>query len=160
MIALVIPLFLADSAALRSRSYEKPTSAQLNAYVNAVKQPLAYGLIDPHNKILVATVIAEAGRVEQGATMLKEVIADDPRSFEALTTLSSIYEQTNKVADAIPLRRKMVALDPFNQKILLKLGEDLKATGDKAGAKAVIPLIDAFAASTPEAASAHKELGA
>ena len=74
--------------------------------------------------------------------------------------LVTIYEQTNRFGLAVPLRRSIVELDPYNQKNLLKLGEDLKAVGNLAGAKAVIPLIDAFAANTPEAAQAKREFGA
>ena len=92
--------------------------------------------------------------------LIIQVIHSDPRNFEALSVLVSIYEQTNRIPSAIPLRREMVTLDPYNQKNLLKLGEDLKAMGDIAGAKAVIPLIDAFASSTPEAAQAKREFGA
>ncbi len=160
MLALVIPLFLADAAARMSRAYAKPTNEQMSAYADAVKKPLGYGFVDPHNKIMVGILLAEAGRVDDGLKLLKEVAASDARSYDALNPLASIYEQTNRVAEAIPLRRKMAALDPFNQKNLLKLGQDLKLTGDIAGAKAMIPLIDAFAASTPEAAQAKSEFGA
>ena len=159
-LALVIPLFLADSAARMSRSYAKPTAAQMSAYIDAVKKPLGYGLVDPSNKVMVGTLLAEANQVDAGLTLLNQVIASDPRNYGAIETVASIYEQTNKISSAVPLRRQMVTLDPYNQKNLLKLGEDLKATGDAAGAKTVIPLIDAFAASTPESAQAHKELGA
>ena len=159
-LALVIPLFLADSDARMSRSYAKPTSAQISAYKTAVVKPLGYGLVDPHNKVTVGTLLAEAGQVDDGVSLLNQVIHSDPRNFEALSVLVSIYEQTNRIPSAIPLRREMVTLDPYNQKNLLKLGEDLKAMGDIAGAKAVIPLIDAFASSTPEAAQAKREFGA
>jgi hypothetical protein len=159
-LALVIPLFLADSAARMSRSYAKPSTAQMSAYIDAVKKPLGYGLVDPSNKVMVGTLLAEANQVDAGLTLLNQVIASDPRNYGAIETVASIYEQTNKISSAVPLRRQLVTLDPYNQKNLLKLGEDLKATGDVAGAKTVIPLIDAFAASTPESAQAHKELGA
>ncbi len=160
MLALVIPLFLADSAARMSRAYSKPTSDQVNAYVTAVKKPLGFGIVDPHNKVVVGILLAEANQVPEGEKLLQDVASSDSQAGEAMTALASIYEQTNKIAQAIPLRKKLVVLDPFNQKNLLKLGQDLKLTGDIAGAKAVIPLIDAFAASTPEAAQAKSEFGA
>jgi hypothetical protein len=53
----------------------------------------------------------------------------------------------------------MAALDPWNYQNLLQLGQDLKQAGDKAGAKAIIAKIDAFASATPEAATAHKDFG-
>ena len=54
----------------------------------------------------------------------------------------------------------LTELDPYNQKLLLKLGEDLKASGDLAGARAIIPLIGSFASGAPEFAQAKREFGA
>ena len=128
-VAIVIPLFLADSSARMARSYAKPTAQQMNAYVDAVKKPLTYGFQDPANKFMVATLLAEAGRVDEGIAMLKDLIATDPQNFAAFDTLANIYEQTNRPAQAVPLRKKAVALDPFNPKIVEKLNQDLKASG-------------------------------
>ncbi len=128
-LAIVIPLFLADSSARMARSYAKPTAQQMNAYVDAVKKPLTYGFQDPANKFMVATLLAEAGRVDEGIAMLKDLIATDPQNFAAVDTLANIYEQTNRPAQAVPLRKKAVTLDPFNPKIVEKLNQDLKASG-------------------------------
>ena len=128
-VAIVIPLFLADSSARMARSYAKPTVQQLNAYVDAVKKPLTYGFQDPANKFMVATLLAEAGRVDEGISLLKDLIATDPQNFAAVDTLANIYEQTNRPAQAVPLRKKTIALDPFNPKIVEKLNQDLKASG-------------------------------
>ena len=128
-LAIVIPLFLADSSARMARSYAKPTAQQMNAYVDAVKKPLTYGFQDPANKFMVATLLAEAGRVDEGIAMLKDLIATDPQNFAAFDTLANIYEQTNRPAQAVPLRKKAVTLDPFNPKIVEKLNQDLKASG-------------------------------
>jgi O-antigen ligase/Flp pilus assembly protein TadD len=159
-IAIVIPLFLADAQVKMAQSYSKPDSSNVATYITAVKKPLTYGFVDPYSKLMVASLLARAGDVSSSVTMTKELVASDSRNYDALNLLATIYEQTKRVPSAIPLRRKMIALDPFNQKILLQLGKDLKASGDVAGAKAVIPLIDAFAASTPEAAQAKSEFGA
>ena len=128
-IAIVIPLALADSAARLAHSYAKPTTAQLSAYNAAVRKPLTYGFQDPSNKVMVATLLAEAGSLEQGIAIFKEVIASDPHNYAAIDTLANIYEQTNKPAQAVPLRKKTIALDPFNPKIVEKLNQDLKASG-------------------------------
>jgi hypothetical protein len=74
--------------------------------------------------------------------------------------LADIYEQTSRPAQAVPIRKTMVELDPFNQKNLLKLGQDLKVTGDVAGAKALIAKIDAISPDTAEAKQAKAEFGA
>ena len=159
-IAIAIPLFLADAQVKMAQSYSKPNSSNASTYIAAVKKPLTYGFIDPYSKLIVASLLAQAGDLTSGVTMAKELVASDSRNYDALNLLATIYEQTKKVPSAIPLRRKMIALDPFNQKILLQLGKDLKATGDVTGAQGVIPLIDAFAGSTPEAAQAKSEFGA
>ena len=159
-IAIAIPLFLADAQVKMAQSYSKPNSSNASTYIAAVKKPLTYGFIDPYSKLIVAYLLAQAGDLTGGVTMAKELVASDSRNYDALNLLATIYEQTKKVPSAIPLRRKMIALDPFNQKILLQLGKDLKATGDVTGAQGVIPLIDAFAGSTPEAAQAKSEFGA
>jgi len=159
-IAIAIPLFLADAQVKMVQSYSKPNSSNASTYIAAVKKPLTYGFIDPYSKLIVASLLAQAGDLTGGVTMAKELVASDSRNYDALNLLATIYEQTKKVPSAIPLRRKMIALDPFNQKILLQLGKDLKATGDVTGAQGVIPLIDAFAGSTPEAAQAKSEFGA
>ena len=127
--AIVIPLFLADSSALMARSYVKPSTQQMNAYVDAVKKPLTYGFQDPSNKFMVATLLAQAGRLDDGIALLKDLIASDPQNFVAFDTLANIYEQTNRPAQAVPLRKKTIALDPFNPKIVEKLNQDLKASG-------------------------------
>ena len=77
-----------------------------------------------------------------------------------MNTLALIDEQTKSLAEGVGYRRKIAAIDPWNYKNLLQLGEDLKASGDTAGAKAVIAQIDAFASKTAEAATAHKDFGA
>jgi O-antigen ligase len=159
-LAIVVPLFLADSQAKYAPLYTKPNASNIDVYRVAVNKSLTYGFIDPYNKLLVATSLASAGEISQSIKYSQELIATDPRNYDALNLLATIYEQTKKEAQAVPLRRKMMELDPYNQKIILQLGKDLKATGDSAGAKAVIPLIDAFAPNTPEAAQAKSEFGA
>ena len=128
-IAIVIPLFLADSAARQARSYTKPTPAQVSAYVAAVKKPLAYGFQDPSNKRLVGSLLVEAGEVTGGVALITNLTKTDSQNFEAFDILASIYEQTNKPAEAIPFRKRTIELDPFNKNILAKLDQDLKASG-------------------------------
>jgi tetratricopeptide (TPR) repeat protein len=108
----------------------------------------------------VAVLMAQAGQVQEAKADLSAVLASDPRSFDALNTLAQIDEQTKNMAEAAGYRRKISVLDPWNYKNLLQLGQDLKASGDTAGARAVIAQIDAIASKTAEAATAHKDFGA
>ena len=158
MIGLIIPLYLADSSMRLARSYAKPTSAQLNAYVTAIKKPLEYGFVDPHNKVVIATLMAEAGRVDEGIQMLNEVLVSDSRSTEALTVLSAIYEQTNRPMEAVKYRIQMSKLDPLNQQILLNLGQDYKKAGNLISARETLSSILRISPSTDIAKQARTEL--
>jgi len=159
-LALVIPMYLADSSLKTLRGYAAPTSQNLQPYLQIARKPLGYGFQDAHVKSSVALLIAQAGQVEEGKADLLAVLASDPRSYDVLNTLAQIDEQTKNMAEAAGYRRKIAALDPWNYKNLLQLGEDLKASGDTAGAKAIVRQIDAFASKTAEAATAHKDFGA
>jgi len=153
-------MYLADSSLKTLRSYAAPTSQNLQPYLQLARKPLGYGFQDAHVKTSVAVLIAQAGQIPEGKADLSAVLASDPRSFDALNTLALIDEQTKSIAEAAGYRRKIAALDPWNYKNLLQLGEDLKASGDIGGAKAIVGQIDAFASKTAEAATAHKDFGA
>ena len=110
-------------------------------------------------KTSVGIYIAQAGQLPEGKANLLAVLSADKRSYDALNTLALIDEQTKSVPEAVGYRRKIAALDPWNYKNLLQLGEDMKNSGDTAGAKAIIGQIDAFASKTAESATAHKDFG-
>ena len=128
-LAVVIPLFLADSQARLARAYGKPTSAQMSAYVAAVKKPLTYGFQDPSNKILVGTLLVQQADINEGSVLLKSVVVNDSRSYQGLYVLALISEQTKNLKDAIGYRRQMLTLDPYNNENQAKLNEDLRASG-------------------------------
>ena len=157
--AICIPMFLSDAALKTSRGYAAPTSANLSAYLQIVRKPLGYGFQETHAKESVAILLAQANQLPEAKTNLLAVLARDPRGFDALNTLALIEEANKNFGEAASNRQKMSALDPWNYQNLLQLGEDLKQSGDKAGAKAIIGRIDAFAAQTSEALTAHKDFG-
>jgi tetratricopeptide (TPR) repeat protein len=159
-ITMCIPMYLSDGALRTLRSYAKPNSSQLQAYVQLARKPLGYGIQDPQTKVAVALLIAEAGKIPEAKVDLGAVLASDQRSFDALHYLASIDEQTSNLPAAIRYRRALVKIDPWNYISLLQLGEDLKKSGDVAGAKAIVSQIDRFASHTPQSATAHKDLGA
>ena len=158
-LALCIPMFLSDSSLRTLRMYAAPNSSEVQAYQKVARKPLGYGFQDPHAKITIATLLAQAGLLPEAKADLVAVLSSDPRSYDALATLATIEEQTKNSKAAIPYRQRIAALDPWNYQNLLKLGEDLKVAGDTAGAKAMMAKIDAFASKTPEAVTAHKDFG-
>jgi hypothetical protein len=158
-LSLCIPMFLSDASLKTLRGYAAPTSANQIAYLQIARKPLAYGFQDPHMKIGVSILLAQAGQAHEAKRNLVAVIGADPRAADAIYSVAVIDEQIKNLNEAIIYRKKLEALDPWNYKNLLQLGEDLKATGDTAGAKAIIGKIDAFASKTAEAVTAHKDFG-
>jgi len=158
-LALCIPMFLSDASLKTLRGYAAPNSSNLSAYLQIARKPLSYGFQDPHMKIGVSILMAQAGQADEAKRNLMAVINADPRAGDAIYSVAVIDEQIKNLGEAIIYRKKLEALDPWNYKNLLQLGEDLKATGDTAGAKAIIGKIDAFASKTAEAVTAHKDFG-
>jgi len=157
--AICIPMYLSDAALKTARGYAAPTTANLTAYLDIVRKPLSFGFQDVHVKESVAILLAQANQLPESKANLLAVYKDDARDFNALNTLTLIAEANKNFIEAAGYRQKMAALDPWNYQNLLQLGQDLKQAGDKAGAKAIIAKIDAFASTTPEAATAHKDFG-
>ena len=157
--AVCVLMFLSDSSIRTIRSYAAPASSNLQAYLQLARKPLGYGFQDAHTKEGVAILLAQANQLPEAKSDLMAVLASDPHSYSALNTLALIAEQTHRFAEGATYRKKMSILDPLNYNSLLQLGEDLKNSGDKVGAKAIIGRIDAFASQTAEAMTAHKDLG-
>ena len=78
---------------------------------------------------MVGSLLVEAGEVTGGVALITNLTKTDSQNFEAFDILASIYEQTNKPAEAIPFRKRTIELDPFNKNIVAKLDQDLKASG-------------------------------
>jgi len=157
--SICIPMYLSDSSLTTARGYAAPSSANLSAYLQITRKPLTYGFQDPHNKASVAILIAQANQIPEATTDLLAILKSDPKSFQAMTTLALISEGKKSFAEAVSYREKIASIDPWNYQNLLQLGIDRKQLGDKVGAKAIIAQIDAFASTTSEAVTAHKELG-
>ena len=157
--SICVPMYLSDSSLKTARGYAAPSSANLSAYLQIARKPLTYGFQDPHNKASVAILMAQANQIPEATTNLLAILKSDPKSFQAMTTLALISEGNKSFAEAVSYREKIASIDPWNYQNLLQLGIDRKQLGDKVGAKAIIAQIDAFASTTSEAVTAHKELG-
>jgi O-antigen ligase len=161
LLVVVVPLYKGESSMRNVRMYAIPKGTQQQqAYAQIANVPLTTAPVDPRFRLTVAGYLAQGGMVPEAITQLQKLIAADPRSYDARDTLANIYEQTKQINLAIPLRREQLPLDPYNAKLLLQYGRDLLATGDKAGARAVIAKIDAFSPGSAESKAAHAEFGA
>ena len=87
------------------------------------------------------------------------MINSDGKNYEAVRLLAEINEYLKNWSNAAVLRRQIIKLDPYNQVNLLQLGEDEKYLGNLSDAKAIIPLINAFAPNSQEAKQAEIDFG-
>jgi tetratricopeptide (TPR) repeat protein len=150
--------FTAEHAQHDVGKYVLPASAaDRPIYGELVTKSLKIKPTEPKFRFMAARFFLQAGMNDEAIAQLKEAIANDPREFESRDTLAGYYEQTKKPELALPIRKYIVGIDPYNVINLLALGRDLKATGDLAGAKAIVEKIAAFAPESEELKSAKSE---
>ena len=53
-----------------------------------------------------------SGRISEAESLYREIIASDPRSFDALHLLGIVCSETGKVQDADKFFRKAITIDP------------------------------------------------
>ena len=154
-------LFLGSESSMYSLSRLGTPHVQsdLSLYNRALQKPLSYVLKEPNFIVTTAGYNAAVGNFSVAITQLRWVLARDPRYFDAENLLASIYEFQKNWSEAIRCRQDLTKYDPYNQINLLQLGEDEKASGNLSAARKVIPLINSFAANTPEAKQAQLDLG-
>ena len=136
---LVVPQARGESSTFHLSAYAVPTQAQgqanRDAYHQLVVSDLAIPMLNPQYRLLMASNLAQAGYVDEAFTQINNEIKSDPRDYGAYGMEASFYEQLHQNNKAIPARLKMRDLDPWGAKILLSLGQDYLAIGDKASAK-------------------------
>ena len=135
------------------------SQADLKIYEQYALKPLSYGFKEPTFALTSAQDFENAGDLTKAISMLKGLIADDPHFIDPQYGLSKIYENQKNWKAAISLDQSMVKLDPYDQIILLQLGHDEKSAGNLVAARAVIPLINAFAPNSAEAKQALADFG-
>jgi len=133
--------------------------ALLKEYEQFVNKPVSHLFKDPNFVLVTAQDYELVGDSAKAISTYKGMIASDPRNVDALSGLSTIYRGQKNWPLTIALDKAIVKLDPYNQIALLQLGRDETSSGNLAAAKAVIPLINAFAANTAEAKQAQAEFG-
>jgi O-antigen ligase len=132
----------------------------LTQYELIANKPLTYLFKDPEFEYTSAVAIAHVHGISPAIESLKAMIANDPRGFDAMFALAQLYaNQQKNWAGAIALDKAMIKLDPYNQLLLLQLGRHEKSAGNLTAARAVIPLISAFAPNSAEAKLALTEFG-
>jgi len=152
--------YQSDSAYHALGAIVPPTDKSLQKeYEGFVNKPLSYVFKEPSFLLTAGQDYSKVGDNAKAISTLSSLIKSDPRYVDAITALSGIYMSEKNYSAAIALDNKAVALDPFNQTLLLQLGEDLKKSGDVTGAKAIIARISAFAPNSSEAKQAQQDFG-
>jgi O-antigen ligase len=115
-------------------------------------------LNDPNYKLIAAMNLAQIGFIDEGLSETIQIHSEIPRSLDALLILVKIYEQTNKIPEAIVYREKLSHIDPWNADNYLSLGKLYKAQGDSIKTKAMLDKILSFAAGKEVAEQAKIDL--
>lgn len=98
------------------------------------------------------------GNSNEGIQIIKDLIANDPRNTQALSTLANYYQFTNNLSQAIYFRKEIVKYDPYNCKNYLKLGSMYKTLNDFDHMNQMLEKILSIAPNSEAAKSAKSEL--
>ena len=150
--------FTAERAQQNVGKFAPPKNAAAQPrYEEFVTKSLTIKPIEPKFRYMAAQFFFKARMNDQAVAQLKQAIENDPREFESRNTLADYYEQLKKPELALPIRKYIVTIDPYNIINLLALGRDLKATGDIEGARAIVEKIASIAPESQELKVAKSE---
>lgn len=135
------------------------SQSQFALYKATAQKPISYGIREPFFVLNYARTLASTGDLIKAKSQIAELISSDTKNYAAFKLLAEINEYEKNWKDAVSVRKIMYKLDPYNQLNLLQLGEDEKYVGDLAAAKALIAVINSFAANTQEAKQALIDFG-
>ena len=161
-IILVSLLYRGENSTYIARStYNLDSEAVRANYREIQLKSINTALIDPSYSLSCAINLFEKGYINEGIEVVKKIYMDDPRNLDAITTLALMYENLDKIPDAIEYRLKISELDPWNAVNYLQLGKDYKAQGNATMSKEMLDKILSFAVGAeggPVAEQAKKEL--
>jgi O-antigen ligase len=160
----VIPFVRAESSIFHISGYAVPGAQQgvetRSAYHQILITAENISFLNPMYRLMIASDLAQSGYVDEAFGQINKVIQQNPKSYGAYGLAASFYEQLHQFNKAIPMREKMVVLDPYGAQNQLTLGTDYIAIGDKVSAKKLGALIISYAGTNPIAQQAKSVLGA
>jgi hypothetical protein len=139
LIVIMLPIMNKSIAISELKNNSKNLEA--NAYVAELNKQVANNQDNPQNLILLADVALRQGEVDLSYQIDDRIRQLDARSFYGQYLPAVALEATNKPADAIKFREKLVELDPWNTSNMLQLIRNYLAVGDKEKAAATAALI-------------------
>lgn len=86
-------------------------------------------LLPYHNKWMRATAAKQAGRIDQGIALLREIIAERPDFDLAHTYLSNYLKEINKKDEALAVLRQALERNPASVRIISSCGITLIEAG-------------------------------
>ena len=158
-IVLVSELYKGEKNAFNARVVFDSNVQDKNRQVYGVaSETYLIRLNDPTYNMASAYYMASLGFKDEGIQRLRAVIKDNPRNYDALDLLASLYEQYGLTNEAVESRIAISKLDPWNAKNYLKLGKLYKFQGNYVSMAEVKNKILSFAAATNEGEQANLEL--
>jgi O-antigen ligase len=152
-------LFRGETNMFHTRAFYNPQIEANSLYLKeSALKTINHPWINPIYKITAASYLANSGFPTEGIAVLEEIVANDKRSEDALSLLSTYYTQLNKLDLAIEKRNTLAKLDPWNAANYLELGRLYKTTGNFEKMNEVKDKILSFASETPEGKTALNEL--
>ena len=118
------------------------------AYVNLANRVFNLPLLNPNDKVQVATDLARQGLGPEAIEFLKKSIEVDSRNSNAYAILADVYEHLKDFPNAISNRKQLLLLDPYGAENLVTLENDYILTGNKIAAIAIRDSIIAMAPGT------------
>jgi O-antigen ligase len=155
----VVPLYQAEKNIFETRMrYNPAVPENKTALYEFATKTLNSKLLEPGYRTTAGNYLAASGFTDEGLDVLKEVIQNDPRNLDALTSLAEFNEQLGNIDEIIKYRLQIAKYDPFNAANLLQIGRSYKLIGDFAKMSDMRIKILSFASDTDEAKKALLEL--
>ena len=158
-IVFVFNLSTGESNTMKAQLLYNPNSTTSSPELYKAAKNIVQGkLTDPLYKLNAATLLNISGNSNEGIEVIKELIVNDPRNTQALSTLANYYEFTNNTPQVIYYRKEIAKYDPYNCKNYLKLGILYKSLNDFDNMNQMLKKILFIAPNSEVATSAKTEL--
>jgi putative inorganic carbon (HCO3(-)) transporter len=118
------------------------------AYLALANRVFDLPLLNPNDKVQVATDLARQGFGPEAVKFLKRSIAVDSRNTNAYAILADVYEHLKDFPNAISTRKQLFSLDPYGAENLVSLENDYILSGERNSAITIRNLIIAMAPET------------
>ena len=119
-------LFFGSESAMKTLNSHQPPQSQsgIADYEVLAEKPLSFVFKEPTFAVTIAGDLAQVHDFRKAITNLQNIIAADPKNYDAKEILARIYEYQKNFHAAAEIRGSMVRLDPYNQSLKFQLASD------------------------------------